>query len=245
MGKRARVRGTRNKLWGFCLVGCGALSSGCSDDGLVDPPEPNAERVPSRPGIVQVMGDDGPLLGEGEACERFRAAWETNRLRLECGERNSLLACPALVQPLASMECVSYTLESVNTCTAKFDAAKRCEELAAGACVLTAVVEVPSPDCLSDVEAGISEDAAFDGGGEWWGETSVTSAGATMDSGALSEPGATTSSAQAGEAGLTSREAATATPDASIGEAGTTHVELDASIGEAATTHVELDPDAN
>ncbi len=245
VGKRIRVLGTRSKLWGFCLAGWGALSSACSDDDLVDPLPPNAERVPSRPGIVQVSGDDGPLLGEGEACERFRAAWETNQLRLACGESNGLLECPALVQPLASMKCVSYTLESVNVCTAKFDAAERCEELVAGACVLTAVVEVTSPDCVSDAAAGIPGDAALDVGADSSGETSLTSAGATGDSGALSETGATTSSAPTGEAGLSSGEVATGTPDANVGEAGTPHVELDASVGQAVTTQVELEPDAN
>lgn len=227
VGKWARLRGTKSKWWEFCLAGWGALSGGCRDAGTGDAPVPEAEYVPSRPGIVQVAGDDGPLLGERDACEQFRSAWQSNRVRLVCAGEQSLLECPALVRPLASMECVSYTLDSVTGCTEKFNSAERCEDLVAGACVLTAVVHVPSPECVSDADGSVVEDADVDSG-ESLSETSDTSTHPN-DSGVLPGSSAETSGAVA-EAGVDAGADGT-TPGPSSGDAGTaTPVELDANI---------------
>lgn len=135
-----------------CVGFAGAMAAAaCADDGEAAPP-PAAETRDSRPGIVQVGDDEGPLLSETEACERFRTGWEEHRQRLDCTVP-ALAACPHLIRPLASTVCVSYSEESLDTCLERFAAADSCEEVIPGACVLTAVLGVWSPEC-ADEDAG-------------------------------------------------------------------------------------------
>lgn len=107
------------------------------------PAEPTVE---SRPGIVQVTDNDGPVLSETETCTRFRTALVANAQRLGC-DSTGLLECPTLVQPLGSAECIVYSGLSVESCVTHFNEAMDCSGLIPGACVLTAHLDGTSPEC--------------------------------------------------------------------------------------------------
>lgn len=206
---------TSNVGGGLVAAGLLFLLGGCTDsgDGSSPPPAASAEVVESRPGIVQVGDDDGPVLGEAETCERFRAAVVRNRERLEC-DSSALLECPELIRPLASLSCVPYSEASLTTCLAAYDEASDCDELLPGACVLTAVLFLRDPACVPDAstdDAGRDADAPeTDGGSEPDSSTETALDGS---------PGGETTTLDGGET-RTSGEDASAVTDAPADDAG-------------------------
>jgi hypothetical protein len=124
-------------------------------DGKGAPDQPFVE---SRPGIVQVSDNEGPVLGETETCARFRGALVANARRLEC-ESMGFLECPTLVQPLGAAVCIVYSKLSLESCVSRFDAATDCGELMPGTCVLTAHLEATSPECATG-DASLAPDTS-------------------------------------------------------------------------------------
>lgn len=168
-------------------LGWAVVNVACSDDGDASP-VPAAEPRDSRPGIVQVGDEEGPLLTEAQACERFRSGWASHRERLGC-TIPELAPCPELIRPLASTECVSYSERSLDACLERFDAADSCDDVVPGVCVLVAVLGVLSPDCsrgedASAGDAAIDDASAGDAHAEGPdAQTGTTSAGPALDGG--------------------------------------------------------------
>lgn len=225
---------------------------GCSDEGTAAPPPP-ASDVVSKPGIIQVGDDDGPVLGERETCQRFRSGLAENLERLSCdqGER-SLLECPELIRPLTALSCVVYSEESLETCLEAFDTAADCETLLPGACVLTAVTFQQSPDCADAAadpvvqgEGGVDAQVGVDGGD---GQTSVASSespdGATTSSAVASSDVASSDVASSDGFGSGDSTSAVVASSGSTSQgSGTPEVSSTADVG--STTVVDSSPDAS
>lgn len=187
------VARTRMSMW-WCWSGCvalGVLSSCASDDAR--PGAPAEPTVESRPGIVQVNDIDGPVLNETETCRQFRAALVSNAQRLGCAT-TPLLACPTLVQPLASAQCIVYSELSVERCVAQFGAATDCRELIPGACVLTAHLDGISPECEGDDAAPDTSSPST--------SSAASSSGVATASGANSDSSGDAENASSGDAGF-------------------------------------------
>ena len=118
----------------------GVFAFGCDDEVPSRPPVTDKPLVPSRPGIVQVGGPNDALIDEASACSRFQSALQTGVTRLQCANI-PVGECPELVHPLVELPCVMYSEPSVSQCEDIFSAAKTCEDLGPGSCVLTAILD--------------------------------------------------------------------------------------------------------
>lgn len=173
----------RVRFGGLWIAGLGLGVCGCADDAPGETPAPSAETVESRPGIVQVGAEKGPVLEEVEACELFRAGLLRNQERLDC-EAAPVLDCPQLIQPLAALSCWTFSKASVDQCVANYDAADECAELLPGACVLTAVLPTVLDGC-GDGDAAVTNEG--DGGSETH-ETDVTVIATAPDGSVTADP---------------------------------------------------------
>lgn len=194
---------------GLVAASLSLLLAGCGETEEAPAQVPSAETVKSRPGIVQVGDDDGPVLGEAETCERFRAGVERNRDRLSC-EGNELAECPELIRPLASLACTAYSEASLEICLEAFDEASECEALLPGNCVLTADLLRVDPVCVPDastLDAGADSGGVLADGGALALDGSVESDGGAPDGGHAED----TAEAGMSDAGETSTADATNT----------------------------------
>lgn len=216
----------RYGLGGLWIAGLGFVVSSCADDSGGAAPVPSAETVESRPGIVQVGDEKGPVLDEADACQQFRSGLTRNLERLECDDV-AVLECPVLIQPLGTLACISYSKASVEQCVAAFDAADDCTEVLPGACILTAVPSTLSPGCAVTGDGGATDAG---GGSDVTGETDAATGPVVLDG---SVTGDTLSHPDAGEtldAAVRQGDASASTEGASA-EAGS-----QASSGELVTT---------
>lgn len=257
LGKVGFVLGfKRYSFGGLWIAGLGFGVWGCGEDTEGAAPAPSAETVESRPGIVQVGAEKGPVLDEAEACEKFRSGLVRNLERLDC-DAVPLLECPVLIQPLASLSCITYSKASVERCVANYDAADECTELLPGACVLTAVSSMLSAAC-GVVDAAVTNEP--DAGSET-GETSasvnpgapdgsvtsspssVSDAGETVDAaGGTSDSGVVGNTSDSGVVGNTSESASShAEPDAATSSPSGATSSAPASSSEADSSSATVD----
>jgi hypothetical protein len=120
------------------LALCG---TGCETEQTLEP------TVDARPGIEQVGSAEGPLLDEGEACERLREVLVAARDRENCDDV-VIEECPGLVRPGGSLACLRFSEESIDACSERVGEYDSCRDFENDACIVVAVVDEMTEGCV-------------------------------------------------------------------------------------------------
>jgi hypothetical protein len=154
--------------------------------------------VPAKEGASQ-PGAEGDVVGEDEACQRVRAAYEHAYDDLGC-DFPEPPECPSFIRPGAGAGCYEYYESSVSACEEAYENARSCSGFAP--CVVSAKRNDELPTCVV-VAPGGGGGAGGQGPEATGGAAGNAQGGAPMltEAGAAGVAGAAGADAAAGSGG--------------------------------------------